>query len=716
MTKAVEISAYTKRLLQSAAWVGIIGALAGMPISAMAQDAGAAGEPVELAPIEVEGVVIDEAGTEGTGSFTTTVTTIGGKTPAPIKEIPQAVSVVTREQIDELDMTQLEDAARRTPGMTIMTNDPGRSSIFTRGFELDTVNIEGLPAPLSSIYGTQQDLAIVDRVEFLRGPSGLFNGAGGVSGLANLGLKKAHDDLAIGGKASVGSWNNYRGEFDLNTPIDEQGKVRARFVGAYQDRESYADVNENSVGVLYGTLGADLSPETKLNLFIWRQDRDATPHNGLPTDSNGDLLDLSRSTFVGADWNHFDNEVFESIVTLEHTFDYDIKASVSARYSERDVSLKYAYGLTAVDPATGTTNLRALGREYSEDVFSTDANLLIPVKFAGQTHEFVVGADFRDYEQTTAQGVQNNIYQYDVYNPTPSAVPEPTLNYTSQTENNPQQFGVYAQGKFRPTDDLTLILGARGAWYEDETRNLINGATTNTEDVDGEFIPFAGIVYDINDEFSVFGSYSEIFQPQSNVSTPITGEQFEFGVKFSMLGDLLNGSVSAFRLIQSDRSVQDPTTLNYYAGGEVQSEGFEASVSGYITPNLDVFAGYAFTDTEYTSDPTIPSGAVYSGITPRHSFNLWTRYTFDEGHGMLDGFHLAGGALAASDTTSGQIEGPGYVVLDAQIGYEINENVSAKLSLNNILDKEYYNRVGGAGTFNFYAPPRNVMLSVAARF
>ncbi|NIJ42989.1 outer membrane receptor for ferric coprogen and ferric-rhodotorulic acid [Parvibaculum indicum] len=688
---------------------------------AQAQDAATAeaGAAEEVtAPIVIEGEGAPET-TEGTNSFTSSVATVGGKTPASVREIPQAVSVVTRERMDELNMTQLEDAARRTTGMLVLTNDPGRSSIFTRGFELDTLTVEGLPAPLSSIYGTQPDLAIADRVEFLRGPAGLFTGAGEISGIANLGLKKAHKDFAVKGKASAGSWNNYRVEGDVNAPLVESGALRARLVAAYQDRDSFIDVDENQVGVVYGTLGADLGPKTKLDLFVWHQQRDSVPFNGLPVDTNGNLLDIDRSTFVGASWNNFENEIFESVAKFSHEFDNGFKLNLSARYSDRDVELAYAYGRTAINPpTTTTTSMAGLARKYDEETFSTDANVVMPFQAFGQLQEFVVGVDYRHYEQTVEEWRGAVPYSYDVYNPNPYAVPKPAMPYGNPARSEPTQTGIYAQGRIRPMAGLTLVLGARETWYENETTDTVTGVVSERKDIDGEFTPFAGVSYDLTQNISLFASYAEIFQPQSQITTPVTGENYEAGVKFDgMMGGDFNGALSVFRLNQTDRVVQNPSSPGvYYAGGEVKSEGFEAEISGNLTEKLDLFAGYAFTVTEYVDDPSVPSGTTFSTYTPKHNANLWLRYSFGPDDGVLNGLYIAGGGRAVSDFYNGVIEGPGYATLDAQLGYKVTENVKATFSVNNLLDRKYYERVGGPGLFNFYGAPRNVMFTLEADF
>lgn len=198
------------------------------------QDAGTqeTGGSTLLREISVEGASYE---TEGTGSYTTDLISVGEKDVRPLREIPQSTTVLTRERLDDGGYTSLDTALRETPGIVVLNNDDGRSSIFSRGFEFDTLYFNGLPAPLSSIYGTQPDMAIVDHVEILRGPAGLFAGSGEPAGAINMRLKQAPDRFLARITGTVGSWENKRLEADIGTPLNAAGTIRGRFVGAVQD-------------------------------------------------------------------------------------------------------------------------------------------------------------------------------------------------------------------------------------------------------------------------------------------------------------------------------------------------------------------------------------------------------------------------------------------------------------------------------------------------
>lgn len=664
----------------------------------------------------------DPGRTEGSTGYGSDRVAVGGKQVRDIREVPRSVSVATRARMDDQNMTQLEDVARRTPGFMALTNDPGRSSIFVRGYEIDNALVDGLPAPISSIYGTQPDLAIFDRVELLRGPSVLFGGTGEPGGIVNLVRKRPTETFQARGTLEAGSWNNYRGVADVSGPLSPDGSIRGRVVGAYQDRESFTDVTENQVGVGYAAIDADLDEDTLLSLGAWRQEREATPFSGLPVSTTGEPLGLSRSTFVGADWNRFENSSNEASASLTHRFGDDSRLQLGGRVADRSVDLKYAYGSTAVDPAVGTTNIIAIQRHYEERAYALDANYLKPIEAFGQRHELLIGADWRRYVQSLDAGSARGLGTVNVYDPSPD-IAEPDIAITQRTRTEPEQFGIYGQATIRPVDDWTVLLGGRLAWAETRVTNRNDGSVSSTKD-SAEFIPDVGVVYDVTPDIALYANYSGIFQQQTGTNaalealTPRTGEQYELGVK-ARLGDSgLIGTFDVFRMRDKDRAVAVTGTTYYAEGAEVESRGVEAEIAGTILPGWEVEAGYTFTRTEYLKTATTASGGTYSTYTPKHMITAFTRYTFQDG--PMAGVHLGGGVrwLSSFYNVAGnlKIEEDGYVVTDLQAGWGFAPGYDVTLSVNNVFDEVYYDRVGGAGLFNYYGTPRNVLLSLKASF
>lgn len=690
--------------------------LVAAPLAANAQDISAdTGSRTVLAPIILKGATYE---TEGTESYSTDLISVGDKDTRPLREVPQSTTVLTRQRLDDGNFTSLDTVFRRTPGVVVLTNDDGRSSLYSRGFEFDSLYLNGLSTPLSSIYGTQPDMVTVDHVEILRGPSGLFGGTGEPAGAVNMRLKQASDQFKGSVNTIMSSWNGKRIEGDVTGPLDKEGRIRGRLVGALSDKDSFTDEVDNRVGVIYGTIAADLTENTTATFSISHHQRDITPFNGLPTLADGTLLDLDRSTFTGADWNYFDNSVTNYIAELEHRFDDGGHAKISALYSAVDVDFLYA---NAGGPANAAGvvagGMSWLARDYQEDSFSLDAHLSRPFELFGLENNIILGADYRSTDSTLLQqrgriaGAQN-LHDWN------ADVARPTVIYGDATRAESSQAGIYGQWRIKPTEPLTLIAGGRFSWYQAESG-------TSKVEANGEFTPYGGVIYDLTDDLSAYASYTEIFQPQDAIDAdggildPRTGRQYEIGLKAELFDDV-NASLAYFNLKDKNRAIADTDNPgSSIAGGEINVHGIEAEFTGTIMPNWEAMLGYTYTDTEFVRTAGTRGSEFY---TPEHMLQVWTKYTFDESFGVLDGVFIGGGVKIFSSfktvtqPAGTEIKAPGYGVVDLQAGYRINENFTASLSVNNVFDKKYYERVGGTSVFNFYGEPRSVVFKLGATF
>lgn len=659
--------------------------------------------------------------TDTTDSYTTDLISVGDKDTRSLREVPQSTTVLTRERLTDGNYTSLDTALKKTPGVVVLSNDEGRSSLYSRGFEFDSFYLNGLPTPLSSIYGTQPDLVMIDHVEILRGPSGLFGGAGEPSGAINMRLKQASDVPRVSVDAIYGSYDNKRIEGDITGPIVEGGDLRGRLVGALSSKDGFVDGTFNKVGAIYGTLQADITDATTATLSISHQERRIKPFNGLPTLADGTLLNLDRSTFTGADWNYFDNRVTNYLGEIEHRFEDGGHAKISALYSRADVDFLYAYAAGAANSAGAVpSGTRWLARDYKEDSYALDAHISRPFELFGLENNIIAGIDYRgsDNSLSSATGViagAQSLYNWN------TSIARPRINLTAPIETEARQTGVYGQWRIKPTDQLTLITGGRFTWYDSETGS-------SKVSVDGEFTPYAGLTYDLTNWLTAYGSYTEIFQPQSvtnaagDILDPRTGEQYELGLKADVF-DNANATLAYFNLSDKNRAVADPNNLSsYLANGEANIQGVELEVSGTILDGWEATAAYTFTDTEFKSTNRAAGSEFY---TPEHMVQLWTKYTFDDRTPALDGFFIGGGVKVFSSfknisrTAAGggtSIEAPGYAVVDFQAGYRFNEHVTASLTVNNLFDRKYYERVGGTSVFNFYGEPRTAVLRIGTTF
>ncbi|SDL15940.1 outer-membrane receptor for ferric coprogen and ferric-rhodotorulic acid [Paracoccus chinensis] len=702
----------------------ILLATVAIPLSAVPLAAQEAAETITLDTVTLRSTY----DTEGTGSYTTDFISVGDKDTRSFREIPQSTTVVTRERLEDGGYTSLDTALRETPGVYVLSNDDGRSSLYSRGFEFDSLYLNGLPTPLSSIYGTQPDMAAVDHIEILRGPSGLFGGPGEPAGAINMRLKQPQDVFGTTLSASVGTWNNRRVEADVTGPLNDSGSVRGRIVGARGKRDSWIDNVENEVGVFYAALAIDVTPDTTASFALNYRGRDIAPFNGLPTDAEGNLLDLDRSTFTGADWNRFENDVTDYIAEVEHRLQDGGHLKFSALYSKANVGFLYA---NAAGPAAEDNTVSALSwlrRSYDQEAVSLDAHLSKPITLAGRETNLIVGMDWRRYdtELDEARGRIAGSFDLDDWD---ADVALPDTGFTSSTEGETEQYGLYAQWRVKPTDRFTVIAGGRLSWYDATatTTVLATGAQTVSEaEEKGEVTPYLGLIYDLGDTSSVYASYTEIFQPQTttdvsgNLLDPRTGQQIELGYK-AELRPGLNATAALFHLRDENRAVADPSNPGFaLAQGEATVQGVELEATGNLAPNWELSAGYTYSDTDFDNTETAAGSEFY---TPQHMLQVWTKYSFDQPG--WDKLSLGGGIRAfsgfqniARTATGGAttIEAPGYAVVDLMASYDLTERVTATLNVNNVLDRTYYERVGGTSVFNFYGEPRSVNFRIGAKF
>ncbi len=690
-----------------------------------------AGGAIQLGTVSVQGqagvVSPDPDATEGTRDYAVRRAGVGQKGATSLREIPQQVSVIPHARIAEENITRLEEAMQTATGATVLPTDSGRGAIFVRGFELDTFYIDGLPSTVSSAYGTQPDMFMFDRIEFLRGPSGLVGGAGEPGGTVNLARKRALAEPGGAASVSIGSWNSYRGEMDVTSALNESKTVRGRLVAAYDSRESWVDNAGTDSKLAYGTVEIDLTPDTTLSLALSHDEKDKVPDLGLPAYADGTFLSVDRSTFVGADWNRFDSTDTQGLIELEHRLASGGEIKAAARAVTRETDFKYAFSASTVDAATDTFNMRATERHWDEQSVATDVHLTQPVEAWGLTHTFTVGADYRITKSGLTAGTSGMFSGFTV--DTASSLAEMDVAQTSDTDSTLEQGALYTEVRVKPIAPLTLIAGGRLAAYDLDQTNNVSGVETGTSE-SGKFVPFLGAVLDLTDEISAYASYAESFQPQTTATAggdlidPRESKQVEVGLKGGFLDDRLNAQIGVYRLVDYNRSMSDPDNPgSYLSAGKVVVKGIDTEVAGRVTENLEVFAGYAYVLSETRSDASAV-GATFSNWTPKHTLNLRARYTFDDAlfDGALDDLWVAGGARMVSSYYGQNSAGTrwvqdGYALFDAQIGVPITDSVDATLTLNNIFDKTYYARAGSNGTiFNYYGEPFSAVLKITAKF
>ncbi|QJR02426.1 TonB-dependent receptor plug domain-containing protein [Sphingobium yanoikuyae] len=307
--------------------------------AAHADEAAASAEPASE-------IVVTAALPEGVG--------IGTKLPLAIAETPQTISIVTRDRLDEQRLITLDDVMKNTPGVTVQPGTRLRTAYYARGFVIDTLNFDGIPTSGWNEAVNTEDMAIYERVELLRGASGLLQGTGNPSGTINLVRKRPGRELAATATLSAGSWNNYRAEADISVPLTASGDVRARVVGVAEDRDYFYDDGHRRKFMAYGTIEWNVTPDTVLAATIkWQDVRDKGISMGIPRYADGGTLDIPRSRSTAADWSSRNWNNTQMFAELRHNFggDWEGKLAVSRIVGDSDMTYAAAYG--AVNRTTG---------------------------------------------------------------------------------------------------------------------------------------------------------------------------------------------------------------------------------------------------------------------------------------------------------------------------------------------------------------------------
>lgn len=700
--------------------------------SVMLEKAPESGSTLQLGETSIQGRVMSEV-TENTGSYTTGAMQTATKLPLTLRETPQSVSVVTRKRMDDKAMTTISDVVQSAPGIYLNNSGgAGRPTFSARGFDVDTILYDGFPTSfLTYLPSSEANLAMYDRVEIVRGATGLAQGAGSPAGAINLIRKRPPHEFQATLTGSAGSWDDYSSTLDIGGPLNENGTLRARTVISRQDAKSFRDSVGSDADLFYGVVDADLSDSTTLTLGAYRQ-KDHTNYvwGGLPMVRGGGHLGLSRDTFLGHDWEYMDNRTTGYFATLEHGLANDWKLRMAAMQSTTHTDV-----LASSIWAYNRHYLWTQAMEQKETGY--DLAFSGPFQLLGQEHDLTVGVSKRQLDYRTGklwEAFIDNGTDLFTWDPRGHAKPDIVKGPNGRPETTTQD-SLYASTRLRLTEPLSLILGGRLDWYEFENR-------TNPESsykVTRNLTRYAGLVYDLNPHHLVYISYTDIFKPQTEkgigaeVIVPIVGENYEVGIKGEYFDGALNASAAIFQIDQKNRALELPDVKGcgtsaisacYEASGLVRSRGIDLELQGALTENWQLAGGYTYTQTKYVSDTNATlEGQDFNRRLPRQLFKLSTIYTLP---GDLQRWRIGGDVYqqsqirtsGGSGTTAWQNRQGSYTVAGLVAGYKASEQLDLQLNVNNLFDRTYYVSIanGGYDPYDIYGDPRNMKLTARYSF
>lgn len=708
-----------------------------------------AGGAIQLGPVRVEGesganagiapgIIGDPNATEGTGSYTARSANAATRMDLSLRETPQSISVITRQQIDDQNLMTLDAVLRQAPGIVADRMDE-RVSFSSRGFSLGTM-LDGVPTlAFNSPAGEASMTSTIfyDRVEVIRGAAGLLNGVGDPGGAINLIRKRPTTEFSGQVSAGLGSWNRYAIAADVGGALNAAGTIRARAVASRTAGDSFVDAKERSEDVFYGILEADLSPNTMLAAGYEHQTTaiDGSNFGQSPLFySDGTRIDLPRSFSPGTPWSYWNMYSDTVFLNLNHQFGNEWQLKLEARHlkNRRKTRFGYLFNYFPIDADTGDATIEIRDNPVRATNNSVDLYVKGPFEAFGQTHQAVLGFSYNRYS-----------YRVDINSANPTGWDRRDFNFHDLGSfPEPDNFerlwtqpgkvttkALYGSVRLKLANPLAMIVGSRITWY-DETSSFYIWPTDTTiiypsAKVKGVFTPYAGVVLDLTKNISAYASFTDIFRPNTvrdsdnRLLSPQRGENYEIGLKGEFFDGRLNTAAAIFRTREDNVAVEDLNgaplpdgSTPYRAVKGARSKGYELTIAGEPTPGFQLSGGF----THHSKRDR--DGVLLDPNYPRDLLRFASSYTLP---GALNKLTIGGNISYQSGISFDEVNGLGRVsqgsvtLVGLSARYDVSSQLSLSANIENLTDRKYYS---GLGAYNgyIYGDPRNVWFRARYRF
>lgn len=705
-----------------------LAAVAATPVATTTNDA--------AEPQRADDLVVTGQRTENSDDYTIAGQTTATRLPLSLRETPQSVSVVTRAQIEDFQLNDVNSLLTTVPGINVQAAETDRVYFSARGFEIQTFQVDGIGVPFAFYVQTGSiDTAPYDHIEVVRGAPGLLSSTGNPSAVVNFIRKRPTRDLQASASGQYGSYDHLRGDADVSVPLTSDGSIRARAVGAITDEDSYLDRYHLRRWVGYGIVEADLGPNTVVSGGYQHQDHktNGAMWGALPlTYTDGTRIDYDRSANVApkwSSWNITDRQIFGD-VTHQLGNGWVARFSAIRRATSENDELFYVYGNPVRGDADGIAPnptdpdelqaiysypgaFRAQTRNLTMEAYVTG-----PVTLFGRQHDVNIGVNrsAQRYIQTSsydnaAIGVPlafPDLLEGNFPKPT---FPEPfSTDFATSQNTHTRRETVYGLVRLHVADPLKIMLG--GNLTHATSSGFSYGVDSNFDNT--KFLPFTGATLELSPNLSLYGSYATIFNPQTAIDEngrildPIEGDNLEAGIKGEWFGGRLNASAAIFRVNQRNtaESIGFVAGRTISRGVDARSEGIELDVGGRLAEGLQVTGGYTLMRvSDEQGDPALR-------YNPRNTARLNVSYSPP----VLPALKLGASGQYQSRIFSpdGALTQKGYALVDLLAGYTLNERVSASVNLRNVTNTKYLTSLNFAG--GYYGAPRTILGTVTVRY
>lgn len=664
--------------------------------------------------------------------YVATRTAAGTKTDTPIVETARSLSVITRQQLDDRQVLNLNDALRYTAG--VQSSGYGSDSradwLRVRGFD-PTQFLDGLALPKGSFANPKVEPWNLERITVLRGPASSVYGQTPPGGMLDMVSRRPQAESAHQIEAQAGSNEHKQINFDSTGKIDDEGRFLYRVSGVVRDSNSPIDHIPDKRYNIAPSLTWNVDEDTMLT-FISQYTRDDTGITGQFLPLQGTKLPsaagkISHHKNLGEpDWDFYDRTYYALGYAFEHRLNDTWQFRQNLRYTKNDLSFQ-AVNVGTVNTVDADGNVNRESGIINEDIsqFAVDNNFQADFDTGAVSHTLLLGLDHQrantNYQWLYGLGVPPINVNRPVYGADMSGVSYITLQDFNQKT---QQTGVYVQDQMS-LDNWRLTLGGREDWVHTGTRFNVNDATSTQRDK--AFSGNVGLSYVFDNGVTPYISYTESFQPTMGADAraaqsfaPTEGRQYEVGVKYQPVGSQTLLTAAVYDLTQQNVRVTEGSITRQV--GELQVRGLELEASTQLTDNFKAIASYTYTDTEITKGLATDVGNRMA-LIPRNQATLWADYTWH--NGLLDGFGVGGGVRYVGDTygntaNTSVAHVSSYTVYDASAHYDLGQldnsmkGLSVAVEAKNLFNKDYLANCDGF--WCYYGDERNVVASVNYKF
>lgn len=656
------------------------------------------------------------------------------KTETTDLETPFTTTVINEAALEDLKATTLEESYSYIPGLS-------RSGVTANGFtlrgftaDLQNVQVDGLPGLVSRMGAPVT--ANIDRVEILKGPASVLYGWMDPGGMMNIITKKpeaeANNSIQLSAQRFVDQGENgFAGSVDLTGPLNDEGTILYRFIAGTEIEDSFRNHVDTETFYLFPSLSFLMSNDTRLDVQLEYLKDNRSADNGLfVANLNIDTV-ADIETYYQEPGDTDNDEGLALSGHLSHRFNDSLSGSIKVRsvFHEDERDLYESNRVVNAVAVEDTEIYRRNRHQYNEREYHfIDANLAASFGNDSIWHEMLIGVnggyEYRQYDRLAFDtrganlNIYNPIYTGDVLADDPQ----------SFRKWNLYNYGLYASDKISFGEQWTVVLGARLDYQEGDYKLRYLDSATTADEESSTFSPTfsGGVVYQPMEEVSLYASYGQSFNPQTVAKFDInneqldaeTGEQYEAGVKLSLIDGLLNVNIAYFDLTKANIAEENPVTGFDELVGTINSKGVEVMVQHQISPDFQFQASYVFMDAKVTESYDADILGNRAAFAPEHSASFLMRYNYPR--------QVLGGLLGASlgvtyeterytdEDINKRVSLPGYTRIDTGVYYEVDDMKWA-LNVNNLTNETYY--TGGTNDYRIYAgDPMKASLSVQFDF